>query len=593
MKKTLLTLAVGLLAVIALASQDLSRPISLEKGVYQDADDLYALIGIGRPSTNRPWTVGELDLIISRAEGLCDSSLEKELLQRLKAEAELQARWTADDFGFTAALDLNAELYAHSNTEDFVVDTDWVHGFEDRKPLARARLELTLYDFFYSYCDLQYGFSRGNSDDRYVYLDDSGLLKAPDPGYVGSYPIDSSSHMLIWSRQYSSAFATSFLEASRQFDFDWPKRAIISLGSDRWSLSFNRDRINLGGSAIASMLLDDHRDYTDFLRFNVFSDHFKYEMITVFLNTLTSSYEEMESQTRLLLIHLLEFRPLENLTFTISENVSARFDGPMNLSCFNPAFIYHNLNNRSMFNAIAWLDASWMPIAGLEIKGQFVLDQATAPNESSSQKSAIGFSAGATYTAGITGMIAKADLELAITNPLLYRRDQVDFLYIRRSFHLDVYQMAPEGYTGTHSSGGTIHFGSYASYFDYIGFPYGGDAQTLQAAFSLRSPGSWAAMATAFFMRHGQVTMFSSHSQSGSNAELPNLSGSTPTGDAIAMTLALSLEGAYSLEALRWPALQAHMMLDYIRRWDVEKATGNSSQVQEDLQLTLGLSVSI
>ena len=64
------------------------------------------------------------------------------------------------------------------------------------------------------------------------------------------------------------------------------------------------------------------------------------------------------------MIHTLEFRPIDSLYILISEDLMYRMasDQALDLSFFNPAYIYHNLNNRSIFNAIAYLEVKWAPI---------------------------------------------------------------------------------------------------------------------------------------------------------------------------------------------------------------------------------------
>ena len=50
-----------------------------------------------------------------------------------------------------------------------------------------------------------------------------------------------------------------------------------------------------------------------------------------------------------------------------------------------------------MFNALAYLDINWTVLPGLEIYGQYALDQARAPHEGDSQSDASGFVAGFRY----------------------------------------------------------------------------------------------------------------------------------------------------------------------------------------------------
>ena len=70
--------------------------------------------------------------------------------------------------------------------------------------------------------------------------------------------------------------------------------------------------------------------------------------------------------------HRLEFRARGGLTLALSEDVMYRND-VFDPRYLNPAFIYHNLNNRSMFNAIAHLELDWSPAPGWKLYGQYAL----------------------------------------------------------------------------------------------------------------------------------------------------------------------------------------------------------------------------
>ena len=138
------------------------------------------------------------------------------------------------------------------------------------------------------------------------------------------------------------------------------------------------------------------------------------------------------------MIHTLEFRPIDSLSILISEDLMYRMasDQALDLSFFNPAYIYHNLNNRSIFNAIAYLEVKWAPIKKWEFNTQFVLDQATAPNEDDSQKASWGFSLEGNYRDTKEKGWYSIYLDAVYTTPLLYRRDEVDFIKCMRYFHL-------------------------------------------------------------------------------------------------------------------------------------------------------------
>lgn len=294
-----------------------------------------------------------------------------------------------EDFSFSIGLDASFENYIHTNNEDFFLPQHWIRGFEERKPFLKLKLDAAIDDDFYTYCDLQYGMGRVTKNDQFVTLNyPNGMGYVTEDGYIGSYKVDDGSHMLLWSNQYSKTFATNVPAASALFDFVWPKRAIVSFSGKNRNLQFGRDRIETGSSKAGSLLLDDHSDFNDHFTLSFFSNRFKYTWRNVFLNGITKSGESDVKESRIFMIHTLEFRPIDSLSILISEDLMYRMasDQALDLSFFNPAYIYHNLNNRSIFNAIAYLEVKWAPIKKWEFNTQFVLDQAIAPNEDDSQK---------------------------------------------------------------------------------------------------------------------------------------------------------------------------------------------------------------
>ena len=129
------------------------------------------------------------------------------------------------------------------------------------------------------------------------------------------------------------------------------------------------------------------------------------------------------------------------------------------LGYLNPSFFYHNLNNRSMFNALAYIEVNASLFKGFTLYGQYAMDQARAPHEGDSQSDAWGVSVGGEYTFSLGKSVFTAYSEYLLTSPLLYRRDGVDFIKVSRYYHQgsdnDTYGHIP--------------------FFEYIGYRYGGD----------------------------------------------------------------------------------------------------------------------
>ena len=315
--------------------------------------------------------------------------------------------------------------------------------------------------------------------------------------------------------------------------------------------------------------------YQDMMRLEFFTDKFKYEWTNLFFETKyypTEAAGTEEDSIRMLMAHRLEFRPLSWLSFAISENVMYHAK-TLNLKYLNPAFIFHNLNDRTMFNAIAYGEISILPFAGWEIYGQFVLDQARAPNESDRQSDAWGVLAGTRSTHSLWGGYIEPSLEFAYTTPLLYRRDGLDFLMYQRSF--------------TYDGGSPIKL-------YYIGFPYGGDVMMLHFALDWVLPGKAEASLSFDGILKGEMNMLKSHNKDGDNSGDANYSGITPSGNEMMRIFILSLYGKYSFPELwNFANVSIWSELSFVGSDIYKKDSGTASDGRFDVQFVLGFSIGI
>ena len=578
---TLLT-AVMLAFCLATVSASESEPVKaiiypLDSPLYEDMDALYALCGLARPSTNRPWSDAEARRILDRIDpdalGAAASGLYDEILSILGEGL----RWQfGDDFQLTLGVDFALEMYAHSNQDDFTTEDDWERSYNERKSLMKFNFEFTSGENFYTASDLHYRYKRADQDDVFEYY--YGNLDSNDH-YVASYAIepDSNAAHVKQSNQFTRAFFTNVYFNTEHFSFIWPRRAVLSLGGDNWNFSINRDVLSLGNASVGNMLVDCHH-FSDYARLTLFGEYFKYDWVLLFLNTIVSDNEHTEQdEGRIFMIHTLNFRILDKVSLTVSENVMYRYD-TFDLQYLNPAFIFHNLNNRGMFNALAYVDINWAVMPGLEVYGQYALDQARAPHEGTSQSDSSGFVAGIRYTNALGNGVLSSYAEFAQTTPLLYRRDIVDFVRCYRYWSF---------------SNGTF-VGGHVPFFDYIGFPYGGDCRLLEVRSTYTSLEHWKVSLFGRFADHGVMNIFMSHSTSGNNEDDANYAGKTPSGDVICRSLVCGLEFEADLDRLfSWPGVSFEGELDWVNRWGYTKATREYSDHEADIQLTLGFSVSV
>jgi len=582
MKKKLfaLLLCVFVLSSAMAANVD-SRMLISTSPIYDYMDTLYSLSSMSQPSTNRPWSEAEARQILSNVDRSALDRFGQSLYDEVLGIIDEGAKWQInDDFGLSADADFTYELYAHSNGEDFNLETDWIRSYSDRKPLMHFAFDFTASDFFYTSFDANYQFGRASHRDTFKGYAGSPLVSAD--GYVGSYKLTSDSHYVSNSYFFSTPLVSNFFTDTFDFSFVWPKRAIFSLGGKNWNLSLNRDRLKIGDAYLGNMLVDDSTDYNDFSRLSIFVDDFKYDWILMFFNTWTSSDEYSASDingNRMMMIHTLEFRLWNRATLKISENVMYRYD-TLDLQFLNPAFIYHNLNNRSMFNAIAYVEANVSIFKGFQLYGQYVMDQARALHEGAEQSDSSGFVAGAQYVCELGKGYLESNAEFVYTTPLLYRRDKLDFIKVSRYYHLDEFD--------------TSSYDGHIPFFEYIGFQYGGDTIALKVGADYTKPSVFGTSLYVLLMEHGQMNIYMSHNQSASNEGEANYSGKTPSGDVITRAIAASFSFDASLDkAFKWHGVSGGFELDWIGRWKYTKATEAYSDPEMDLQFSLSMTVAL
>lgn len=582
MKNGILAMIIAAAALRTPGAEPMSaypETIPLGSSVYRDMDALCLAAGAGTPSNARPWTKDEARMILSRVDRNALGGALQRLRDAIAAELEPGPRFRlGDGSGFGVGLDINAEGYGHANVEDFALDTDWAYGFEQRAPLARLALDFSVMDFLYVYCDLQYGRNRTSSLDEVSLMPEAGVGAIVPPRADGSSDAADGRERGIYvtrSDIYGRAFLTNFFAESYDFDFEWPKRAVASVGGANWNVSLARDRVSWGNGHSGNFIVDDHVDFQDYARAVAYTDRFKYDWLTVFFPVDPGRGETADDGFRVLMAHRLEFRVLERLTLALSEDVMYRND-VFDARYLNPAFIYHNLNNRAMFNAIAHAELDFAAGAGFNLYAQYVLDQARAPNESAAQADAMGWLAGVEHAAAAGPGVVSGALEIALTTPLLYRRDGVDFLMFRRYF--------------THGDPGL----AYVDHFDYIGYQYGGDAQVLLLELEYRVPGSAELGFRAMGMRHGEMGFFTSHNMAGDNGQLADYQGSTPSGDAVAESLEIGLSGRCPLPRFAaWADASVWARADWIGKRTYIKADASYTGAKADLQVSMGLTLSL
>lgn len=590
MKKFIIAMVLVLLTLPIWAVDAYIIPLS--SPFYDIIDDLYALEGLGSPSDVRPYSAAEAEMFLTQVDEDSLTGYSKTLYDKAASIVEETVRWQfGDGFGLGARLGINPEVYMHINGEDFYNEEQWAYSYDDRKHFLELGLEFSVGDFFYTYADLMYTMGRYSEGATFLSSKDfpSGIgallplyeyreqTIETDGGSTTTVlvPVPIEYYIVDTSPQYQNGLSSNIPLKSALFEFEWPKRAFVAFGGDMWTLQFGRERLDWGNSRVSNFIIDSHVGYHDVLRLSVFTDHFSYEWDNIFFQTAGRVDSSYDSGIRILMAHRLEFRPIRYISFAVSENVM--YESPsLNLGYMNPGNIYHNLNNRQQFNAIASAELNIMPLRGLDIYAQAVLDQARAPNESASQGSAWGILAGVEYSfspaeCGVFSLNAEFDY----TSPLLYRRDGVDFLMFQRSVTMNIDASTPLKLY-------------------YIGYRYGGDVALLHLGADWRLYDVTRVYLSADFALKGEMDMAYSHNVDDDNEEYPNYPGTTPSGNLITRFMVVTLGGEYEIPGLPdWMSLSLSSSLSLVGSQVHDRASGTTSDGCIDVQASFALSLSL
>lgn len=434
--------------------------IPVQDPLYGTIDMLHAELRLAPPSGSRPWSIEEWHRILDRLDvqtsGRRLSPAARTALDhirnRLREEQEynlLQGETYQVDLSLALAL----EAYGHVNRDDFPDEEDWFYGYTRRSPLLLVALEMDLHDWLYIYGDVEY------RKNRYAYEEKTD---SPSTEKLYNHPFSTNVHSL----QY--------------VDFEMPYRAFVAAGGDRWNLVLGRDLMRWGHGRTGNFVINDHLDYHDKLRFVSFHDRLKVEATYLFLDhpgwlepdperddgDLLGRRERPAPGVRLFMAHRLEFRPLEWLSLALTENVMYQHD-TVEPGVLNPAYIFHNLNNRSMFNAIASAEVEAAVLPGFTLLYQFSLYQARAPLEGDSQPDAMGHLAGYRLVLPRGRGYLYHDMEGVYSDTYMYQRDLVDMKVLRRQFVIDY---------------------RFAMHQEFLGYPRGGDVVVVNGVLGYHRP---------------------------------------------------------------------------------------------------------
>lgn len=613
MKKGTLLVVVFLVGVATLFGSNQQKIYSLDSDIYLAITTLYLSSGYALPSTAGPWSGDELSQMVEK--------IDRDALapggQRTYdfVVAELSSNTKAVRFGLDVAL----EGYYHTDTTNFTAETDWIRGYDERKPVLDIILETWPSKHFYGFSSFA---AQGTQFNDYN-------------GDVGA--------VSYFFGQDAIASNLFFLAPGDIGDLDlgMPFRAFGAAGGSGWSVQVGRDKLSWGAGESGNFMLGDHLKYHNMGRLTAYGKNFKYTLVTSFFPhpdqyyPILSDYPFLDvngnpskepadsgrpnpdfnrvfnnrsnqwqtiTGLNMFLGHRLEWRMFaDKVGIALSESMMYQSrDNTFDLRVLNPSMIYHSYYIRSHSNSLLAFEADYSPIKHLNLYGQIAIDEFALPGEPVPGKdswalpSAYGFMAGAKSSYPLGKGMLYGSFEWAKTDPYLYLRDE-------------------DGYEQKDGESGINYVVAIRDYYDggviydedFLGYRHGPDAMVFNVNVGYRVFNSWNVEGNFFYMLHGTHDKWTQWSPvtDGSNPTLPDYVSSPTTThetgnngapnydasdrDAVSKTLALGLKGAYTI----LPGLEVYAQGDFVNI--VNPGNISSNAPIKDFQLTFGLSYSL
>lgn len=533
--------------------------IPIGNDIYDLIDSFFIVKGISVPSTARPWTMSEalneLGKIDVSSLSVDEARLYRKLVGRLECEL---------DTWLSLSLAVSPELYIHTNADSYEREEYWRYGYEDRNHFASMSLDSSI-GGFYGHLELSMGLGMVGKGDslnakgikRYVEED----VGKPWGGVGTQIPVDDakadSIRVVPSQTNYKSSLVFN-LPSVDNSDCNMPRRAYIDYSSKNFSFGLYKAQKTWGYNKGGNFIFDSHNDYYNYASLKTFANRFGLEYTIMFPEVyrggVNGSSKNYEDYTRVFAAHRIEFRPIDSLNISMSENVMYRFYGFPDVTLLNPATFYHNNLNNQQFNAIAHVEFEYSIIPGLLLYGQFVVDQGSFPlfEDPTKEDQAMGYSLGLEYAVLFGDGVLSASVEGIYTNPALYRPTGSSDFIVNYNFidAVDYYRYP---------------------FYTYIGYEFGGDTIAVRGDCSFRR-GSFSFYSVLEVVFDGEYSMFDAY-------EAPIML-SAPSGD---FDVIATANVGCKYTTMLGPSL-VNAFIDF--------AGINSTKRGFDLQVSLGASIS-
>ena len=583
MKKTIIILLCCILALASLSAySNQQRIISVDSPAYKAVENLYILAGRSLPSSSGPWSENEMTLMLDRIDyeslSQAGKSLYDYIYSIVVSEPALQY---SDNFAMAFGLEANLEGYLHTDREHTVDEDDWFHGFTSRKPFLNLTFESWPGNSFYGYFEFtlqhNYGYGVGTGDN-------------PLYGNIVNVNIPYVNALLFSMPSNGNAFA----------DFDWtfPYKALVSVGGDHWNFTAGRDRLSWGSGETGNLMLSSSFPKQTFARFNTYYNAFKYSIVAAVYPGIDSDAGNQFASLdgwKALISHRLEFNLFhDRVSLVVNEACMywSTSGQQFSIAQINPFGFMHNEYVARNGNSLLVFEADYTPIKGLNVYGQFAVDEFSGPGEGRTNPASFGILAGAKGTMALGKGLLYGSIEFVKTDPFLYIRGQ----------HYE-YDTKSSGY-GYDAKLRIISANRMTVQSKFVTYTYGNDVILFDGRINYEVPGEFKVGFEAMFMAHGSMNvsskwgMYEGKYENAPDVKTPTTYDPFDTADydpatgtvlqehAVEKSVILSLTGEYSI----MPNLSVYAAADCL----IVKNKGNVDGVRAtDFQFTFGVSYSL
>ncbi len=588
MKKTITILLIAALVTASLSAySNRQRVISVDTPVYKAMENLYIIAGKSLPSSSGPWSEDEMTIMLERIDYQSLNEVGRALYDYIHDLVVSQPKKEySDNLALSFGLETNLEGYLHTDKENVVDEKDWFHGFTSRRPLLNVTFESWPLESFYGYFELTIQHNYGYN---------TGLYNGYNNGLYNNtfnFNIPYINALLFSKPSNGDAFA----------DFDWtfPYKSLVSVGGRGWNITAGRDKLSWGSGETGNLMLSSSFPRQTFARFNTYFNAFKYSIVfSVYpgVDAVEGQYKESLKGYKTLVTHRLEFKLFDDkVGFVVNEACmfwSSKSSPHFTLAQINPFGFMHNEYIAGNANSLLVFEADYTPISGVNIYGQFAVDEFSGPGEGRTNPAAFGVLAGAKGAMTLGNGILYGSFEFAKTDP---------FLYIR-GLHYSDKKEDYRGY-GYNAVLRTISCDRITIQNKFVTYTYGNDVILFDGRINYEAPGVFKIGFETLFMEHGSMNadsywgMYRAEYDDAPDIKTPTTynpfdpddydpaTGTVKSVKAVEKSVVLSLSGEYSIRS----NLSVYAIADCVI---VRNKNNVKDRNSTDFQFTFGVGYSL